>query len=132
VKKLLLATALAFLFVSSGVAQPSFDKSSTPENVNSGRLYDDLIDEVKAEIVNNTPDLQCYLQTYECIAAWSGHVVVITKATFGGSAKIKHILCGVLLGAALASIWLLIMRRIRSKFGRVAINGRSGRPNTQQ
>jgi hypothetical protein len=91
-----------------------------PENVDSKRSPNSGI---KAELANITPDLQCFPLPEECIASWSGHVVIITRVTLG-SAKLMRVLCGtphfgpILFAAALSGIWLLIERRRRTKFGR--------------
>jgi hypothetical protein len=121
VKKLLLATAIASLFVSSALAQPYFDKLFTPEDANSGLSFNNLFYGTESGPVNNTPELQCYILTHECIATWSGHVAIITKTTFGGSTKPMRLLCGarqfglILLAAALPGVWFLIERRKRTQ-----------------
>jgi hypothetical protein len=92
----------------------------TSEDVDSKRSSNKSLNNIKNDLVNNTPGLQCFPLTRECIASWSGHAAIITKATFGGSSKAMRILCGVgefgsiLLAAALAGMWLLIERRTRT------------------
>jgi hypothetical protein len=109
----------------------------TPENVNSKRTSNEMFDGIKADLVNNTPDLQCFPLTRECIASWSGHVVIITKASFGGSTKAMRILCGagefgpILFAAALPGVWFLGMRT-RTKSSRPAVSGRSRRTCLQR
>lgn len=106
----------------------------TPENVDSKRSS---ANGIKAELANNTPDLQCFPLPSECIASWSGHVVIITKTTLG-STKLMRIICGasqfgpILLAAALPGVWFLIRRRTKTKLSCRAASGRSQQTSLQR
>jgi Putative esterase len=109
----------------------------TSENVDSKRSSNKLFDGIKSEPVNNTPDLQCFPLPSECIASWSGHVVIITKATLG-STKLMRIFSSasqfgpILLAAALPGVWFLIRRRTKTKVSCRAASARSQQTSLQR
>jgi len=86
---------------------------------------------------NSSFDLQCFPLPRECIASWSGHVVILTKTTFPGSTMAMRILCGarqfgpILPAVALPGAWFLIERRKRTKSGPEVV-GRPRRTSPQR
>jgi Putative esterase len=88
---------------------------STRENVDSKRSSS-----INAELGNHTPELQCFPLPRECMASWSGHIVIITKTTFGGSTRLMSVFCGarqfgpILIVAALPGVWFLSGRSRRT------------------
>jgi hypothetical protein len=120
-----LSDAVAGLFGGGGDSN-----NFTSEIATSNRSAQKPLHSMNAEIGDNSPHLQCFPLPHECIASWSGHVILFTKATFGGSTMAMRILYDarqfgpILPAVAVPGAWFFIGRRRRTKLG-PAVNGRS-------
>jgi hypothetical protein len=95
-KFLLIATAVASFFASSAIAQSDLVEKYglTSKDLSDERSFNKVFESAKAQLMSNTPDVNCSIYTFFCTITRYGQGMTITETQSSSGNVIARWVCG--------------------------------------